>query len=299
MHSVAKRWEKSSLAATGLYANNALHHKLFKQNVDWTKNPVLGDGMIMFRQQIGESGLLKSFCSFNSMSMAMNYDNFEAGTMDPMQMNNLNLYANTSYSDQLTEKWLIRTGLGYGRDSEKMNYTGIPMATINSGGSYKLVLTHLTSPKLKIRFGTDISLSRYNYSVTTDYTYILKLNDISPSLFVETDWKISSKLALRAGLRTEYTTLLKEPAILPRVSAAYKTGTFSQVSFAWGKYRQKPENEILQFAPQLSHEKADHYILNFQYRKQKRTFRIEAYLKQYDQLVKYSCMEQPLCCRLQ
>ncbi len=98
----------------------------FKQNVDWTKDPVLGDGMLMFRQQIGESGLLKSFCSFNSMSMAMNYDNFEAGSMDPMQMNNLNLYANTSYTDQLAEKWLIRTGVAYSRDSEKINYAGIP-----------------------------------------------------------------------------------------------------------------------------------------------------------------------------
>ncbi|MCD4709728.1 MAG: carboxypeptidase-like regulatory domain-containing protein, partial [Bacteroidales bacterium] len=56
----AKRWEKSSLAVTGLYANSALHHRLFKQNVEWIKDPVLGDGMMMFRQQIGESGLLKS-----------------------------------------------------------------------------------------------------------------------------------------------------------------------------------------------------------------------------------------------
>ncbi len=64
----AKRWEKSSLAVTGLYANSALTHKLFKQNVDWTKDPVLGDGMLMFRKQLGENGLLKSFGSFNSMS---------------------------------------------------------------------------------------------------------------------------------------------------------------------------------------------------------------------------------------
>ena len=107
----AKRWEKSSLAVTGLYANNYLHHKLYKQNLDWTKDPVLGDGMVMFRQQIGENGLLKSFGSFNSMSSAMNYDNFEAGTMDALEMDNLNFYANTSYTDQLSEKWLIRTCL--------------------------------------------------------------------------------------------------------------------------------------------------------------------------------------------
>ena len=111
---------------------------------------------------------------------------------------------------------------------------------------------------------------------------------------METDFKISEKLALRTGLRTEYTSFLKEAALLPRVSTAFKTGTFSQVSLAWGKYRQKPENEILQFAPRLAHEKADHYILNFQYRKQKRTFRIEAYLKHYDQLVKYKSYYSPV-----
>ncbi len=281
--SMGKRREKNSVAISGLYANNALHHRLFKQNVDWIKDPVLGDGMIMFRQQVGESGLLKSFCSFNAMTMEMNYDNFEAGTMDPMQMNNLNLYANTSYSDQLSEKWLIRTGFAYSRDSEKINYDGLPITSLTNGSSLKLALTHLTSKGLKIRFGGDI-----------DDTYTLELTDISPSLFVETDLKISHKLALRTGLRAEYTTLLKEPGFLPRVSAAYKTGTYSQVSFAWGKYRQKPINDILQFAPQLSHEKADHYILNFQYRKQKRTFRIEAYLKKYDQLVKYSSWYSPL-----
>lgn len=286
--SIAKRWEKSSLAASGLYANNALHNKLFKQNVDWTQDPVLGDGMIMFRQQIGESGMLKSFCSLNAMSMAMNYDNFEAGSMDPMQLNNLNLYANTSYSDQLAEKWLIRSGLAYSRDEENTDYDGIPMSTLNMGGSFKLALTHLTSDKLKIRFGTDINLGSYKLDVITDANYSIQLKDLAPSLFVETDLKISRNLAIRAGLRGEYTTLLEEAALLPRISAAYKTGTFSQISLAWGMYRQRPENEIMQFAPQLSHEKADHYILNYQHRKQGRTFRIEAYLKDYSQLVKYN-----------
>ncbi|MCK4880097.1 MAG: TonB-dependent receptor [Bacteroidales bacterium] len=290
----AKRWEKSSLAVTGLYANSALQNRLFKQNVDWIKDPVLGDGMMMFRQQIGENGLLKSFCSFNSMTMQMNYDNFEAGTMDDMQMTDLNLYANSSYSDQLSEKWLIRTGVAFSRDSEKINYAGIPVTTLNNGTSLKLTFTHLTSKKLKTRFGGDINRGLYSQSVTTDSTIRMELNDIQPSLFLETEWKLSKNLALRAGIRAEHSSFLQEPGFLPRVSAAYKTGTYSQVSFAWGKYRQKPENEYLQFAPALSHERADHYIFNFQYRKQQRTFRVEGYLKQYDQLVKYTSLYSPV-----
>jgi CarboxypepD_reg-like domain len=289
----AKRWEKSSLAVTGLYANNALHHKLFKQNVDWTRDPVLGDGMMMFRQQIGENGLLKSFCSFNTMSMEMNYDNFETGTMDPMSMVNLNLYANSSYTDQLAEKWLIRTGIAYSRDSEKINYKGLPVTTLNRGTSVKLTFTHLTSKKFKTRFGGDLNRGNYSQLVTSDSTITMELNDYQPSLFLETEWKISRNLALRTGVRAEYSSLLREPGFLPRLSAAYKTGNYSQFSFAWGKYRQKPENEILQFAPSLSHEHADHYILNFQYRKQHRTFRVEGYVKQYKQLAKFTSLYSP------
>jgi vitamin B12 transporter len=290
----AKRWEKSSLAATGLYANSTLTHKLFKQSVDWTKAPVLGDGMVMFRQQIGENGLLKSFGSFNSMSMGMNYDNFEASTMDDLKMDNSNLYANSSYTDQLAEKWLIRTGVAYSRDREKINYAGIPVTTMNTGASMKLTFTHLSSKKLKTRFGGDFNLGWYSQSVPSDSTIYIEMNDALPSFFVETEWKISKKMALRTGIRAEYSSLLQEPGLLPRVSAAYKTGTYSQVSMAWGKYRQKPENEYLQFAPALSHERADHYILNFQYRKNRRTFRVEGYLKQYDQLVKYASLYSPV-----
>ena len=290
----AKRWEKSSLAATGMYANSYLTDRLFKQNVDWIKDPVLGDGMMMFRQEVGENGLLKSFCSFNSMSMRMNYDNFEAGTMDDMQIDNLNLYANSSYTDQLAEKWFIRTGAAFSRDSEKINYAGTPVSTQNNMASFKLTMTHLTSRNLKTRFGGDVNRGWYSQAVTLDSTFLMELEDITPSLFIESEWKISENLALRAGMRAEYSTLLRETGWLPRLSAAYKTGTYSQFSFAWGKYRQKPENEYLRFNPGLSYEQSDHYILNFQYRKQRRTFRVEGYLKRYDNLVKYASANSPV-----
>jgi outer membrane cobalamin receptor len=99
--------------------------------------------------------------------------------------------------------------------------------------------------------------------------------------------KISSKLALRLGGRAEYSTLMSSGAILPRISAAFKTSRYSQVSMAWGKFTQKPLNDYLKFAPGLSNEHADHVILNFQYRNLQRTFRVEAYYKKYSGLVKY------------
>jgi hypothetical protein len=288
--SLARRWEKSSLAVTGLYANNALHHKLFKQNVDWVKDPVLGDGMLMFRHKVGESGLLKSFLSYNYNAMQMNYDNFEAGSMDNVQMKNHTFYANTTYAGELSEKWLLRTGAAYSRDMEDMVYRDLPVETSNSSAAAKLAFTHLSTEKIKVKMGVDVMHENYIQQLVLDSASSMALRDMQMAFFLEPEIKVSSKIALRAGARAEYSGLMKTWGVLPRISAAYKTGKYSQVSLAWGKYRQKPVNDYLKFTSSLSSEKSDHYILNFQYRKNRRIFRVESYLKQYTDLVKFETM---------
>ena len=286
--SMGRRWENSSLAFSGLYADNALHHKLFKQNVDWVKDPVMADGTVMYRVKAGETGLVKAFVSYNFNSMDMNYDNFEQGTMDPLAMTNHTLYINTSYSGELGEKWLIRTGVAYNKDIEDISYIGNPVLTTKSASQAKLILTHLTTDKVKIRIGADVLDEQYKQEIIMDSTFRQGLTDLQPSMFLESEIKLSKKLALRLGVRAEYSSLLESIHLTPRLAAAYKTGTNSQISMAWGKYNQSPEFEIMKMAPGLSSELADHYILNFQYRKNRRIFRAEAYVKQYDKLVKYS-----------
>lgn len=285
--SMGHRWENSSLAFSGLYANNALHHKLFKQNVDWTKDPVMADGTLMYRVKAGETGLVKAFCSYNFNAMSMNYDNFEQGTIDPLAMTNHTLYINTSYSGELSEKWLIRTGLAYNKDIEDITYIGNPVINTKSATQAKLVMTHLTTDKIKIRIGADVLQEQYAQEINIDSTFSQGLSDLQPSMFLESEIKISKKLALRLGARAEYSSLLESLHLTPRFAAAYKTGTSSQISLAWGKYNQSPEFELMLMAPGLSAEKADHYILNYQYRKNRRIFRAEAYVKQYNKLVKY------------
>lgn len=286
--SVGRRWENSSLALSGLYTNSALHHKLFKQNVDWTKNPVMGDGSLMYRKKVGETGLLKAFCAYNYSGMQMRYDNFEEGTLDEIQMITHTLYANASYTGELDEKWLIKSGIAYNKDCENITYKGDPVHTTNSASQIKLVLTHLTTKKLKIRMGGDIINEQYSQQIEMDSTIRLELTNLQPSLFMESEIKLSPKFALRMGARAEYGSLLEKLDLSPRFSAAYKTGTHSQVSLAYGKFHQKPGCDYLKMAPWLTAEKSDHYILNFQYKKNTRIFRIEAYLKQYNDLVKFS-----------
>ncbi|MFC2089343.1 carboxypeptidase-like regulatory domain-containing protein [Bacteroidota bacterium] len=288
MASVSRRWDNSSLALTGMYANNLLQHKLFKQNVDWIKDPVLGDVTLMYRKIVGETGMLKVFAAYNSIDMHMNHQNFEQSTFDDIKMRNQTLYINTTYTDQINEKWLVRTGVSHGNDFNKINYNSAPINTTNQASQVKFVLTNLTLEKVKTRMGVDVLREQYVQRFLMDDTLSLMLSDLQANLFLESEIKITVNLALRLGGRAEYSFLMEKPYISPRLAAAYKTGINSQLSFAYGKFQQKPGNDYLKYTSLLKVEKSDHYILNFQYRKNKRMLRLEAYVKQYDDLVKYT-----------
>ena len=74
---------------------------------------------------------------------------------------------------------------------------------------------------------------------------------------------------------------------------AYNTGDYSQVSMAYGLFRQRPENQYLIFNNDLQSEKATHLILNYQYEVDDRIFRAEIYRKWYNKLVKYTSENNP------
>ncbi|RPI44730.1 MAG: hypothetical protein EHM46_02510, partial [Bacteroidetes bacterium] len=284
--SAARRWKRNSLAGTGMVAFNGLHHKLFKPNVEWTRDPVLGDGMLMYRHSLGETGLLKSFLSCNYSSLAMIHS-LPGEVPEKIDLTDHAIYANTTYTDQAGPHWLIKAGASFSMDRKIMVYNSVPVVTLQREASLKMVATLLLSDQAKIRTGAHLPVHLYRQSIDLDSVYILEHQDFSPSLFIEGEFNISGQLALRPGIRCEHSTLTGERALLPRISAAFRTGSHSQVSLAWGKFSQKPLDDYLKLAPWLGSERADHYILNFQYKKERRNFRIEAYRKNYRGLVKY------------
>ncbi|MFT7482509.1 MAG: hypothetical protein ACI8WW_001447 [Oceanospirillaceae bacterium] len=102
---------------------------------------------------------------------------------------------------------------------------------------------------------------------------------------MESEFYLSSKLALKPGVRMEYSNVINKNNIAPRLSMAYKLGKYDQVSLAAGRFYQNPEKEYLYLNKSLDFELADHLILNYQIIKNQRTFRVEAFYKDYQDLV--------------
>ena len=57
---------------------------------------------------------------------------------------------------------------------------------------------------------------------------------------------------------------------------------------AYGDFYQRPLTEVVKFDAEVGMERATHYILNYQYINNGKTFRAEAYYKDYDGLVQFN-----------
>ena len=94
-------------------------------------------------------------------------------------------------------------------------------------------------------------------------------------------------------MRGEHSKILGKYNLAPRVSLAYRLGTFDQLNFAYGKYYQTPFKDFLIQTTDFDYENASHYIFNYQYIDDNRTFRIELYYKDYKDLVKGNLFTDP------
>nr|WP_319509225.1 TonB-dependent receptor [uncultured Draconibacterium sp.] len=283
----AKRWENTSLSISGEYLNTALSNKLFKQNIEWKKVPVIVGSTMMFRHKTSETGMIKSFASFNYDTSSLLYDNIEQSALQEVSLGNKNLYSNTTYNEMLNDDWMIQTGVAFNIDRENMDIDSDDISTSRNSSQLKLTISNYSVKDVTTTFGAEALIYKYEQDIDMNGDFNLSFNNNLFAGFAESEWKVTKKLALKAGLRTEYNSLINEMNVVPRLSAAVKTSKNSQLSAAFGKFFQNPGDDYLKFTDELAPETSAHSILTWQYKKDSRTLRIEAYNKNYSDLVKF------------
>ncbi len=291
-----KRWENTSVTISSDYFNLAPYFRIINHSLDWVKEPESIGGTIMFRQKIRKEGMIKTFSSLNSSASSLYYTDYNTGTDDLIKLKDKNFYFNTTYNDMLNDRWMIKGGIACTYDGENLNVNSESINDIHKAYQSRLTLTNLLNDNLSFKFGGEMLYDHYMQLISSpvnDNNYDFGYGNNILSVFIETDIKAGSKVAGRFGVRAEHSSLLSEFTLAPRISLACKTGKKSQVSFAWGVFYQSPRDKYLAYAYRPGSEKAVHYILNYQYRHEKRTFRIEAYYKDYDNLVKYVASDDP------
>lgn len=283
-----QKWNKSSLSVNASYINLAPYVALLPDRNDWEKPFEGASGEAVFRQEF-DSGLLKLYTAFDYTAFELTQEDINFSDGAHYKLNNSNLYFNGSYQGMLNEVWSVFGGMSYTNGKTKVNIFNSDVEDTENSFHGKLKFKRHFSNRFKLNFGAEYFATNFNEDYFDEIVSPLSFgfNNNIASAFAEADIIFSKKLALKAGLRADYSVLFDEMTIAPRLSFAYKTGKSSQVSLAYGNFYQNPNSDILKFNQDLRAQNTSHYILNYQYNTDGKIFRAEAYYKDYDHLVKY------------
>lgn len=265
------------------------YFKLLNQRFDWEQAPETL-GLTLNARHKTKNGMLKFFGSYSGSTFALNQSNINTETDQFVDLNNQNVYLNVSYKTTVIDDWILQTGSSYTYDGDVVGLDRTDEIDERlRAAQFKLKMSKRLHQSFKINAGAEFWARNYTQKVdlvSSDEYYKPSFDDNFTAVFVEGDYHLHKDLALRLGLRVEYSDLLKQSNVAPRASWAWKVNENSQLSLAGGLFYQTPENEYLRFKTDLEYERATHYILNYQRGKENKIFRIEWYYKDYHQLVK-------------
>ncbi len=284
-------WKNSSFTGKIQYTNLTPYFALIGQNIKWDKAPTDINGNFAYRIKTSKTGFLKVYSNLSSAKMDLyERDIANPDLLLPTRVTNDYLYFNTSYKEILSEKWGIRLGTSFTESNDFASQAGQSREEDISGRHGKLVADYIHSDKLNVRFGGELLLRKGDETLTNDLGQSLNgnFNETITAGFAEVETYASSSLAFKAGMRIENNSLVDQIIANPRLSAAYKLGEKSQVSVAYGTFRQAPANTIIYRLNESEQEQANHYIANYQWLGEGRSFRIEAYRKDYSGLTRFS-----------
>ncbi len=288
--STTRSFENSSFAGKIQYTNLRPYFELAPQNLSWDKAPEGLDGNFAYRAKTSKTGLLKLYANLSTSKMEL-FES-EVGNSDillPVSVTNDYIHLNSSYRELIGEKWGIRGGASFTQSNDFASLGERSRDRDLQGGHLKFVTDYQHSDRLSILIGSELIQRNVDQELTDELGGLTQSFDETLSAtFLETEIFASSALAFKGGVRMESNSLNDELTVVPRFSAAYKTGEFSQISLAYGQFNQLAQTQVMLTNQNVNSEKAQHYIANYQWVKDGQSFRIETYNKQYDDLITYS-----------
>lgn len=283
-------WGNTSLSLNTQYINLAPYEDLLpsEQGIRWTDPYESLSGEAVFRLK-GERSLLKLYTSFNRASLDIEQANIDFDEYVPFGLVNANLYTNASFRQYWENDWSFFAGGSYSLDKNNLGLSFGSLDNSERGLHGKFWFRKGLGEGLDVQAGGELFDTRYeeDFMDSDGQEFQSGFDERLPAAFLEADVYLSNDFALKLGGRAERSTVLDRWALSPRFSLAWKTGEYAQVSLAYGDFFQRPPTDVLRFGSELDWEKTTHYIANFQYQRQGRTFRAEGYYKGYSDLVTF------------
>jgi len=280
-------WGDHSVSVNASYINLGPYNEIIPQNNRFEDPFQSLNGEVVYRHKT-DKGLFKAYSaySYSDFSIIQEDINLTDGLFIGIQNNNY--YGNLHYNGDLGNSWTLDAGVSLAHDKNEFNIENTSITAKENALHAKLKLNKRYNNYFNINYGVEQFLINYEEDVLFDTNEFN--TTVAPSqtaAFTEAEVFLSKNLAFKAGIRGDYYGLSNTLNISPRLSAAVTVSDHLQASMAYGQFYQQATNNILQYDSDLNLENADHYILNFLYKKNKRMLRAEAFYKKYDDLITF------------
>lgn len=284
-----QKWDKGSFSVNTSYVNLAPYLEAIPDRNTWNRPIQAASGEMVYRYKLPNDQLIKLYgaYSYTDFDLIQQDINFADGLR--FGLSNRNLYFNGSYKGIYNNGWTLHTGFSIANDNTNVNLGDDVVKNNDNSAHVKVKVRKRFSNRFKLNFGAEYFLTDFDEDFVSQAFGNFEngfQNNIAGA-FAEADIFFSKQLASKIGVRAEHSELLNQTTISPRASIAYKVGEYSQFSLAYGQFYQNPKSEFLKFTDDFVAENTSQLIANFQYVKEKQILRIEAYYKDYSDLVKF------------
>jgi len=280
----SKLMDNNAFEYSANYLNLTPFYGITKTNVDFYDVPQGGGFSGRWVSKVADNSMFKMNFSHSFNKMGIEVPNPEiAGNTMTFGMQNENTFFNTSYKHWVNAKLRYFGAFSFSNNTDNIKWSGIPMYRNDNRVQGRLEVWHEMHRKFNVLLGTEIQ--RYTYTSQFD-TLIGKFDELLSAAYLEFEYKPWRRFAIKPGVRGEYSQLIARGNVVPRVAFAFKTGEDSQVSFAGGMFYQTAPTQYLLQGYRPGFQQSVHYMANYQVMKNDRVFRVEAYYKSYDQLVR-------------
>lgn len=289
-----KLWKNTSVSGSAYYNNLTPFYGIANTNVDYYTVPQGGGGSARFNWKPNKDGILKVMVNGSQFKSGVSVPN---PTNDPtlvgnqefikFGINNQNYYSNISYRQMLKKKWGLYTAASFSYNKDDINFNGNPMENDDNRAQFRFEAKRYFNARFNLLVGTELqSFSYANKGTAYGYNYNNSFNEQQAAGYLEADWTPVYWLAFKPGVRYEYSAIANQDNISPRLSLAIKAGQNGQFSLASGMFYQNadPNYYLSGYRPKM--QQSIHYIANYQFIKGERTLRLEAYYKDYNQLIR-------------
>jgi len=281
-----QRFAKSSITLGANYYNLNPIFSIIPQNADWINKPQTGDASVFYKIRTSGTGMLKIYSDYTQSKVSLNTENLNDLKRPILFSNkNKNTYNNITYQSFISNEWKINAGVSYNLTTDDGVTDSNNYFRDDDLLQARVMFTNFFGKNSLFKTGAEYFRSgRTEGFNKLSRKYYDELN----SGFFEADLFFTPNLVARLGTRSEYSSYLGELNLAPRTSLTYRTGKNSQISAAWGRFFQNPQEDYLVQTKNLTYEKADHSILNYQIINNSQTFRVELYHKQYSALTTFN-----------